>query len=60
MVKQYFKVLKKFDSEKDYGFKIRPQYAKCLSMLKKGQKINSLVINSILGFNGKEILFVLC
>ena len=40
MVKQYYKVLKKFNKEKDYGVKIRPQYAKCLSMLKTGQIIN--------------------
>lgn len=40
MVKQYYTVLKKFNSQKDYGVKIRPQYAKCLSMLKVGQKIN--------------------
>ena len=40
MVKQYYTVLKKFKSEKDYGVKIRPQYATCLSMLKVGQKIN--------------------
>ena len=40
MVKQYYKVLKKFKTEKDYGVKIRPQYVTCLSMLKVGQKIN--------------------
>ena len=40
MVKQFYKVLKKFNSKKDYGVKIRPQYATCLSMLKVGQKIN--------------------
>ena len=40
MVKQYYKVLKKFKSKKDYGVKIRPQYARCLFMLKVGQKIN--------------------
>ena len=40
MVKQFYKVLKKFNSQKDYGVKIRPQYAKCLSLLKIGQKIN--------------------
>lgn len=40
MVKQYYKVLKKFNPEKDYGIKIRKQYGKCLSMLKAGQKIN--------------------
>ncbi len=40
MVKQFYKVLKKFKTEKDYGEKIRPQYVTCLSMLKVGQKIN--------------------
>ncbi|WP_428324348.1 tyrosine-type recombinase/integrase [Nitrosopumilus sp.] len=40
MVKQYYKVLKKFKKENDYGIKIRPQYASCLSMLKVGQRIN--------------------
>lgn len=40
MLKTY-QVLKKFDSKKDYGFDIRPQYAKCLEAMKKGDKINS-------------------
>ena len=40
MVKQFYTVLRKFNSKKDYGVKIRPQYAKCLSMLKVGQKMN--------------------
>lgn len=40
MVKQFYKVLKKFNPQKDYGVKVRPQYAKCLSMLKVGQRIN--------------------
>ena len=40
MVKQYYKILRKFNPEKDYGIKIRKQYGKCLSMLKVGQKIN--------------------
>lgn len=40
MVKQYFKIVKKFNPQKDYGIKIRPQYAKCLSLLKVGQKVN--------------------
>ncbi|MBT8173492.1 MAG: hypothetical protein KJN83_05495, partial [Nitrosopumilus sp.] len=40
MLKVY-QVLKKFDSKKDYGFDIRPQYAKCLAVMKKGDKINS-------------------
>ncbi|QLH06044.1 hypothetical protein C5F50_02330 [Nitrosopumilus ureiphilus] len=41
MVKQYYIVLEEFDSQKDYGITIREQYAKCLSVLKKGEKINS-------------------
>ena len=40
MVKQYFQVLEKFRIGKEYGMKIRPQYAKFLSLLKVGQKIN--------------------
>jgi hypothetical protein len=40
MLKVY-QVLKKFDSKKDYGFDIRPQYAKCLAVMKKGEKIDS-------------------
>jgi hypothetical protein len=40
VVKQFYKVLKKFNSKKDYKVKVRPQYAKCLSLLKAGQKIN--------------------
>ncbi|MDH3312378.1 MAG: hypothetical protein OEM28_04415 [Nitrosopumilus sp.] len=40
MVKQFYKVLKKFNSQKDYDVKVSPQYATCLSMLKVGQKIN--------------------
>jgi hypothetical protein len=40
VVKQFYKVLKKFNSKKDYKVKVRPQYATCLSMLKVGQKIN--------------------
>ena len=40
MTKQYYTVIEEFDSQKDYGFPIREQYAKCLSVLKKGQKIN--------------------
>jgi len=40
VVKQYYKVQKKFKEKKDYGVKVRPQYATCLSMLKVGQKIN--------------------
>lgn len=40
MLKTY-QVLKKFDSKKDYGFDIRPQYAKCLGVMKKGDTLNS-------------------
>jgi len=40
MVKAYA-VLEKYDSMKNYGLDIRPQYAKCLAAMKKGEKINS-------------------
>ena len=40
MLKVY-QVLKKFDSKKDYGFEIRPQYARCLAVMKKDEKIDS-------------------
>jgi len=40
VVKQFYKILKKFKPQKDYGVKVRPQYATCLSILKVGQKIN--------------------
>lgn len=40
MLKVY-QVLKKFDSKKDYGFDIRPQYGRCLAVMKKGEKIDS-------------------
>jgi len=40
MLKVY-QVLKPFDSTKDYGFDIRPQYGKCLAVMKKGEKIDS-------------------
>lgn len=36
-----YEVLTKFDSGKDYGFDIRPQYGKCLSVMKKGDKFDS-------------------
>ncbi len=36
-----YQVLKKFDLKKNYGLDIRPQYAKCLTIIKKGDKINS-------------------
>ena len=40
MLKVY-QVLKKFDSNKDYGLDIRPQYARCLAVMKKGERIDS-------------------
>jgi len=40
MLKVY-KVLKKFDTRKDYGLDIRPQYAKCLAVMKEGEEITS-------------------
>lgn len=40
MLKSYYLVLKEFDSQKNYGIKIRKQYGKCLSIVKRGQKIN--------------------
>ena len=40
MLKVY-EVLKQFDSSKDYGFDIRPQYGKCLESMKKGCEIDS-------------------
>ena len=36
-----YEVLTKFDSSKDYGLDIRPQYGKCLSVMKKGDKFDS-------------------
>lgn len=36
-----YEVLAKFDSDKNYGFDIRPQYGKCLSVMKKGDKFDS-------------------
>ena len=39
MVKQIYTVLEEFDGKKDYGIEIRRQYQKCLSTLKKGEKI---------------------
>ncbi|KAF6247897.1 hypothetical protein C6990_00090 [Nitrosopumilus sp. b3] len=42
MVKQYYRVIEEFDPNKEYGLQIRKQYAKCLSVLKKGQKVNPL------------------
>ena len=40
MLKVY-QVLKNFDSKKNYGFDIRPQYGKCLESMKKGCEIDS-------------------
>lgn len=40
MAKQYYFVQNEFDPKKDYGIKIRPQYAKCLELLRKDEKIN--------------------
>jgi hypothetical protein len=42
MLKVY-QVLKKFDSQKGYGFEIRPQYTKYLAVMKKGEKIDSKI-----------------
>lgn len=39
MTKQIYKVIEEFDENKDYGIKIRRQYQKCLSTLKKGETI---------------------
>ncbi|WP_268542364.1 tyrosine-type recombinase/integrase [Candidatus Nitrosotenuis cloacae] len=39
-MKRFYLVLEEFDPKKDYGVKIKPQYKKCLSILKKGEKIN--------------------
>ena len=36
-----YEVLTKFDSNKDYGLAIRPQYGRCLSVMKKGDKFDS-------------------
>ncbi len=44
MLKQYYTVVEEFDSKKDYGIEIREQYAECLSVLKKEQKVNPLEI----------------
>ena len=39
-MKIYYNVVREFDPSKDYGIKIRKQFAKCLCVFKKGQKIN--------------------
>lgn len=39
-MKRFYLVLEEFDPKKDYGVKIKPQYKKCLSILKKDEKIN--------------------
>lgn len=40
MVKTFLKVVEEFDSSKNYGIKIRPQFGKVLSTLKKNQLVN--------------------
>ncbi|SMH71159.1 protein of unknown function [Candidatus Nitrosotalea okcheonensis] len=40
MVQTLVEVIEEFDPVKDYGIEIRKQYRMCLSVLKKGQKIN--------------------
>ena len=40
MVKKYYRVINEFDTKKDYGIKIRKQYANCLASFRKGDKIN--------------------
>lgn len=40
MVQHFLKVVQAFDPDKDYEIKIRLQYVKCLSVLKKGETIN--------------------
>lgn len=40
MLKVY-KVIGKFNPDKDYGIAIRPQYARCLASMKKGEEIDS-------------------
>ena len=44
MLKSYHLVLKNFDSQKNYGIKIRKQYGKCLSVMEKGDKTDSKLI----------------
>ena len=41
MLKVY-EVLKEFDVNQNYGFEIRPQFARCLGTMKTGDKINSI------------------
>ncbi|BDQ30312.1 hypothetical protein NZNM25_10440 [Nitrosopumilus zosterae] len=36
-----YQVIKKFDSRKDHGFSMRPQYARCLEVMNTGEKINA-------------------
>lgn len=36
-----YQVLKEFELGKDYGFEIRPQYARCLAVMKTGDTITS-------------------
>lgn len=40
MVQTLVEVIEEFDPTKDYGIEIRKQYRMCLSVLKKGEKIN--------------------
>lgn len=39
-MKQYYLVQEEFNPTKDYGIKIRKQYAECLASLKKDERIN--------------------
>ncbi len=36
-----YRVLEKFNPAKDYGLDIRPQFGRCLAVMKKGDEINS-------------------
>lgn len=40
VVKSYLDVVEEFDPARNYELKIRPQYVRCLSILKKGDRIN--------------------
>ncbi len=40
MVQTFYLVKEEFDPDKDYGIEIRKQFGKCLSVLKKGERIN--------------------
>lgn len=41
MVQTFLQVIEEYKPTKDYGIIIRKQYAKCLSVLKKGGKIKA-------------------